>query len=229
MANEGLTLVKDRWYTALTADVSAAATSLPVVTNVVGGNTLPTPCLIMCGFEQMYATASTATTITVTRGFASTAAAHAKGATVGIARTAAHHNDVVVAIAALGGAVTYGSDVATGSTDPTTTSGTPVALANPTVTMTTVGGTVLALARMTINCSTSAVINLYVRHVATGTFIMVGDVSPPSSAGRQTVSGFHLFTGLSAGSQTFDMGWATTGGTATSYGASRRILARELP
>jgi hypothetical protein len=102
MANEGLTLVRDRWYTALTADVSAGATSLPVVTNTVGGNVLPTPCIIMCGFEQMYATASTATTITVTRGFNSTAAAHAKGATVGIARVAAHHNDMVTALAALG-------------------------------------------------------------------------------------------------------------------------------
>jgi hypothetical protein len=102
MANEGLTLVRDRWYTALTADVSAGATTLPVVTNTVGGNALPTPCIVMCGFEQMYATASTATTITVTRGFNSTAAAHAKGATVGIARVAAHHNDMVAALAALG-------------------------------------------------------------------------------------------------------------------------------
>jgi hypothetical protein len=95
MANEGLTLVRDRWYTALTADVSAGATTLPVATNTVGGNVLPTPCIIMCGFEQMYATASTATTITVTRGFNSTAAIHAKGATVGIARVAAHHNDMI--------------------------------------------------------------------------------------------------------------------------------------
>jgi hypothetical protein len=102
MANEGLTLVRDRWYTALTADVTSAATTLPVVTNTVGGNALPTPCIIMCGFEQMYATASTATTITVTRGFNSTAAAHAKGSTVGIARVAAHHNDMVAALAALG-------------------------------------------------------------------------------------------------------------------------------
>jgi hypothetical protein len=107
MANEGLTLVRDRWYTALTADVSAGATTLPVVTNTVGGNVLPTPCIIMCGFEQMYATASTATTITVTRGFNSTAAAHAKGATVGIARVAAHHNDVVTSLAAIGGSIVY--------------------------------------------------------------------------------------------------------------------------
>jgi hypothetical protein len=102
MANEGLTLVRDRWYTALTADVTSAATSLPVATNTVNGNVLPTPCIVMVGYEQMYATASTATTITVTRGFNSTAAAHAKGATVGIARVAAHHNDMVAALTALG-------------------------------------------------------------------------------------------------------------------------------
>jgi hypothetical protein len=110
MANEGLTLVRDRWYTALTADVTSAATTLPVATNTVGGNVLPTPCIIMCGFEQMYATASTATTITVTRGFNSTAAAHAKGATVGIARVAAHHNDMVTGLLALGAGTIAGKN-----------------------------------------------------------------------------------------------------------------------
>jgi hypothetical protein len=55
-------------------------------------------------------------------------------------------------------------------------------------------------------------------------------VSPPSSAGRQTVSGFSLYTGLSSASHTFEMGWDTTTGTATSYGAdgSRRLMGLEL-
>jgi hypothetical protein len=81
---------------------------------------------------------------------------------------------------------------------------------------------------MTINISVAAILGLYIRESVANTFISVAEVSPPSSAGRQTLSGFHLFTGLSAGSHTFDLGWATSTGTAPSYGSSRRILALEV-
>lgn len=116
--------------------------------------------------------------------------------------------------------------VATGSTDPTIASATPAALANPTITMTTKASAVVDIdARMTVSCTSNDGVAFYVR-VDGGAWVLIGDVWP-DAVGRWVVNGHHRFSGLSAASHTFELGWGNTAGTATSYGSTRKLRATE--
>jgi hypothetical protein len=129
-------------------------------------------------------------------------------------------------------AVTQFAGVVVGTTDPVINSISAVQIgvtSNPTTTLTTTGGPVLVFASMEVNASASTGIGLYIRNSIGNSFVQVGQVDPPSSAGRWHVSGFHLFTPMPAATYVFDLGWNSTAGVnVTSYGGTRRIWAMEI-
>lgn len=125
------------------------------------------------------------------------------------------------------GAITQRPAVAVGSTDPTVTGASIVALANPTVVMTTAGGDVDLHVGTKLSNSAVTTMNLWLR-VDSGGWTIVAECVNANVTEQPYVTGFHRFTGLSSTSHTFEMGLFSLAGTATSYGSSRRMMATEV-
>lgn len=116
-----------------------------------------------------------------------------------------------------------------GSTNPATTSATAVAFADPVLTFTTVAGSTVTIdAVMNAECTTvSAIITFYLR-VDGGAWALVGSTVVVSvSQHRPSITAHKIYTGLSAGSHTWELGWSTNAGTATGYAGGRFISGRE--
>jgi hypothetical protein len=125
--------------------------------------------------------------------------------------------------------VTQRPAVVAGTTTPTTTSGTAVALADPTLTLTTTGGDLDIEATMDASDTTAgAVLGFYVK-LDSGAFQQIAEsAAGVANSERATLTGIWRFTGVSAASHTITLGWATSAGTATSGGASRYLRVTEI-
>jgi hypothetical protein len=92
-------------------------------------------------------------------------------------------------------------------------SNTVVAIAGADVSLTTTGGPVVTWFRIPISHSAAGgIVSLYV-HVDAIAWQTMGSMYAPTASGGEIVSGVQLWTGLSAGLHTWQLGWATGSGT----------------
>jgi hypothetical protein len=137
--------------------------------------------------------------------------------------TAAHHNDLVTAIA---GAAGVNAGVAVGSTSaPTSTSNSFADVTNLSVTLTTTGGDLYCWTFMSIAVNTVPDnISLGIK-LDSNAAVTVATSSGGAANYVHQVAGFTRFTGVSAGSHTVKTQWATqNSNTLTAQGTTQRQL-----
>lgn len=118
---------------------------------------------------------------------------------------------------------------ALGSTNPANGPGGPFVFADPKVTLTTTAtGDILVWVNGEFNDGAGGAIVAYAVRLDGGGWQYVGETAQPSSAGRYTISGFHIFQGVASGAHTVEMGETHNANTVTHYGGGRYMLAFAL-
>ena len=144
--------------------------------------------------------------------------------------TSAKILDGTIATADLAGHSISQTSVATGATNnPTTTSGAFVDVPEMALTMTTTGGDVLAWFTTAAQPTILSAICTFSFKVDAGGNVFQNPASQPASTSALcAVSLVGVFTGLSAGSHTFKVQWATNAGTLQAYATLRYLIVVEL-
>lgn len=128
----------------------------------------------------------------------------------------------------LNNAVTIRPSPVGGTTSPTTTNTTTAALANPTVSITIPTGMsadVYVWINGTVNDGTGGALIAYSVRIASGTWNDVAEISMASGSARLTLSGFHCFEDIAAGTHLIEIGnRANAAYTITHYANQRRML-----
>lgn len=134
-----------------------------------------------------------------------------------------------VTAAALGTtAITQRLPVALGTSSPTTTSGTAVTIADPVGTIVTQGGDIYVHGHCAFTSNAAnAIVGLHVR-LDSGTFQGIAFGTPDSTSQWLSLTGFHVFQSVSAGTHTLTLGFSTNSGTLTAQGTGRRLMQFEV-
>lgn len=125
-------------------------------------------------------------------------------------------------------AVTTRIAAASGSTTPGTTNTAITAMADPTLSINLpVTGDVLVWFTSTFNDSAGNAIVSYFVRIGGGSWVQICETSQPTSAGRWSVAGVHIFQSVTSGAKTIEIGNAsnTSSNTITHYPTPRRLVA----